>query len=247
MSHVPVLQFTEALERHPRACYAPYNRVSTGSQAGPTNVRLAEKTAAVLAEARAVAPGRLRHVPFSGVERGKLNSVRPALRAAVAWALGRPYPVILVASDLSRFIRPEAYHRTRNPDAWPTDEEFGQLRELTGGLTLATLLDPRAHEGERHSAAVRRTGRVGRPTQLDRGLAYAILVTLGEKRSQDGERAEWQIPLSAAALRHGVTKSAVQRLLDGQVPSGNGLRWKDLRHPAVAYLDAFGDPDVTSY
>jgi hypothetical protein len=250
--HLPV-----ALERYPDYGFVVYNRVSSWSQAGKGKVKLQEKTDAVFHQVRKRAPGRVRRMPFFGVEEGKLSSARPKLLAAARYATD-PYnirhrgPMFLVASDLSRLIRSEDYHRRTNPDAWPTPEEFAEFRQMTFGVICATLADPLMTEMERHARTMERakqTGKCGRPRKIGHQLAYRILQALGMPFNSRG-RVIWDEGASSLGSvakqfeRYGVDKQTVQRLVDSKVPrelckGRTGQRWKDCSRPAEAYRIAY--------
>jgi hypothetical protein len=181
-----VLPLAAAVGRHPDADLVLYNRCSSWGQAGRGKAELAAKTRAVYRAVRAAAPDRPLRAIVSGVEEGRVldpanprRHLRDAAGRAAGFAARTGRPVILVAADLSRFIRAAAYHRVTNPEAGPTAAEFARLRELTGGVPLATVADPGMTERERQSAATRRTGRAGRPRRIDDEMAAWIFGTLG--------------------------------------------------------------------
>ncbi|MBY0458486.1 MAG: hypothetical protein K2V38_14195, partial [Gemmataceae bacterium] len=113
----------DALARQPQAGLVVYHRCSTHSQAGTGLTRLHAKTAAVVEQVQGSAPGRVVEV-VQGVEEGRLSARRRHLDRAVERVLRERQPTLLVAIDLSRFLRSEDYHRQANPEAWPTAEEF---------------------------------------------------------------------------------------------------------------------------
>lgn len=147
-------------------------------------------------------------VPFDGQESGKLSHSRRILKAALDWV--REYPQILVAWDLSRFIRAEAYDRRSNRDAVPTDTEWRQFFELTAGAMLATIEPPSLTEGERHSRSTKRSGRAGKrvdPANIaipQQETREGILCDLIAKRRS----------IRQAAAHYRVSKGSVQRLWD---------------------------------
>ena len=234
-----ILHLPEALRLFPEAGHTISNRVSTFSQAGPGKVKLAEKTHAVFADYWRIAPPTQPwslfsppEVPevFQGVEEGKLSKRRRVLEAAVRYCREQDRLMILIASDLSRFIRPEACHRQRNPDVWPTPAEFEKLRKITEGVILATILDPWASESERHGPATKRTGKAGRKPKINHYSALRILDLFeqGQSRNEIAKNMSERnrVPLS---------KSAVQRFLESPVPGREGLRWQDCEHPLRTY------------
>jgi hypothetical protein len=190
---------------------------------------------------------------FQGVEKGKLSVRRPALLAAVRYALDKgPRGAIIVARDEPRFIRSETYHHHTNHEARPTSAELDRLHELTGGVVLATLEDLDLTEKERQSRAVGRSGKNGRPSTVSDDLAIEILDGLGDKSLVDGR---WEHSLTVVARqlinRHpelsgkneAAVRSLIQRLLDSPVPEWflkvrrlePGLRWKSFVWPGEVY------------
>ncbi len=233
-----------------------YNRVSSyGKQAGRDQTKLEMKTEQVRDVARVMAPGRLIRAPFDGVELGKLSARRPALRKVLDYAAAEcsRRPLLVVARDLSRFLRSEAYHHKENPEAWPTADEFERLRAMVpNGVILCTILDPHATEAERHRYVMAWAEGCGRPRQVDPKKAQLILEYLGSPSLDDtgntvwgdrsGRREDWT-SISKAAGVFGVSKAAVQRLVEGKVPAElcegqPDVRWKDLRDPANTYRKA---------
>jgi hypothetical protein len=97
-----ILHLPDALERHPSHGIVIYNRVSSYTQAGRGMAKLAEKTDAVVREVREAAAGKLRRVPFFGVEEGKLSKPRPKLVEAAEYAAaGRRGPIITARNSLT--------------------------------------------------------------------------------------------------------------------------------------------------
>jgi hypothetical protein len=244
--------------RYPDLGIAVYNRMSSYPQAGKGKVKLEATTYALDREIRRLAPGKVRRAPFFGVEEGKLSKHRPILLEAVEYAARaatrRGGPVILVAGDLSRFIRSEAYHRWKNPEAWPTPEEFDALlaispalsaakliRSEAGGVLLATVADPLLTGAERHKLAMeraKRAGKCGRPREpFPPETAVQILDALGVPCRRNG-RFEWEHSITVVAGDFDVPRAKVQRFLDEPVPGRKGLRWKDCAFPAVEYRNA---------
>jgi hypothetical protein len=75
---------------------------------------------------------------------------------------------VLVAESTDRFIRPRYFNPSKNPDAWPSDEEFCRLHTDTLGVPLRTILPwnwrwsrVRAHQIRRGQLIKDRKG--GRP------------------------------------------------------------------------------------
>lgn len=221
------------------------NRVSTYPQAGRDKVDLHAKTDAVTMDywrmAPPTKPWSLFSPPelpeiFSGIEEGKLSKPRPILEAAVRYCRQQDRPMILIASDLSRFIRSERYHRQNNPDVWPTDAEFQRFRELTQGVILATIHNPMASEAQRHSYATRRTGKAGRRPKIESALALEIL----ELRGSDEGFSLAKIAMYVSKRRGiQVSKSGIQRLLNLPVPDHDGLRLGECEYAYRVCRDAW--------
>lgn len=196
-----ILHLPDALKMYPDVGIVLLPRVSGPSQA--SNGKLDQKTFALYDECKKMAPEARVLFISRGVEEGKLSVPRPGLERAVQEIVtSRRGAKIILASDMSRFIRSESYCRQKNWDVWPTPEEFNRLREMTCGAVLATLLDPQATESERHSYLTKRTGQCGRPRTLDRRIETEI-------------REAREVGLSYGELeeRFGVTKSMIQRIL----------------------------------
>jgi hypothetical protein len=208
-----------------------YNRVSTGSGAGRGQEKLRAKTYAVEDQIQAMTDRRIRRLVYV-IEKGKLSARRPGLIDAADSASHRR--AILVAPDLSRFIRSEAYDRlTEKRHAWPTEAEFDRLHEVTFGVPLATLLPPLLSEDERHSLATRRTGKAGRPRSIDDQLMASIFEAEHFGYIDGRGRWHWSYSLLSLARRHGVSKHALLRAANR--PSPDGRTWKER---AIAWFDA---------
>ncbi|MCE9533794.1 MAG: hypothetical protein K8T89_22095 [Planctomycetes bacterium] len=229
-----ILHLPDALEQHRGAILLPYNRTSTYKQAGTSNIILQAKTDAVVDETFRLAPEHAQLVAVQGVEEGKLSVRRKWLIEAAEQA--KPNGSIIVAADLSRFLRPESYHRRTNPDAWPTAEEFAWLHEITLGVPLATLAHPTLIESQRHGLATKRTGRAGRPSSMTDELAKWIFCNLGCRCN-----GRWSNSIRSVAEYVGVSLGLVQRLLNKKIPceaccqSERGLRWKDVHSPICQF------------
>jgi hypothetical protein len=152
-----ILHLPDARRRYPDRELAAYNRVSSRKQAGSRNAKLKEKTQAMLAEM-----GSPVLEIFQGVEEGYLTIDRPVLIDALTFC--RDNNCILVTSDHTRYLRSDAYCTNRKAE--PTAREREQLIELARsyGVVLATVADPALSEFERHSQAIKRTGKHGRPS-----------------------------------------------------------------------------------
>ena len=202
-----ILHLPDAFLRHPEADFLTYNRVSSLSGAGGiSKAKLDEKTNAVtdavvakIIDLIAEAEGPVSWEPVSiidGVEEGRPSAKRPALlqafEIALKESLNRRRPVIVVASDLSRFIRSEAYHCRDNPEALVTAEEFAWLNGKPPCVILATLEPPWLTEAERNSKAQKRRGKSGRPPTMDDDLAMMMLKSCGPARG--GSRLDCHSP-----------------------------------------------------
>lgn len=220
---IPVSSLQEATSRLPEANLTVYNRVSSWGQAGKGKAQLEEKTNAILISVDEVAPDKLEHEPFFGVEKGYMSTPRKTLLEAVEYAAN--HNLILVASDLSRFIRSESYCRRTNREAFPTHEEFARLQEMTKGVVLATLADPTMTEAERQSKATKSTGKCGRPSKISPKDMQWIFQELGSRR--DGK---WDASLASLAKQFHMTKRQIQGVLEAQIP-GRTERWVDLEWP----------------
>jgi hypothetical protein len=172
-----VLHLPDALALYPELRLVLYARVSSWGQAGKEKAKLVAQSYAVADEIRQrqAAEKMLRFV--REVKEGKLSI--PGRRLVEAAEYARKCGAMIVAADLSRFVRSESYCRRTNRDAWPTADEFTRLRELTRGVVLVTVADPLLSEDERHSLATRRTGKAGRPRSIDDDLAARIFAALG--------------------------------------------------------------------
>jgi hypothetical protein len=194
-----------------------YNRTSGyGKQAGHDRSNLEEKETVLYRAVRQLTEDRpLRKIVSVAGERGKVSAPRPGLIGAAQDA--RKLNAMLVAYDLSRFLRPEAYDPRKDPHAWPTPAEFEQLREMTFGVLLATVLPPWLSESERHSYLTKRTGKAGRKPKLSPERAaevFAALGAMGRKEvSRQGEgyilQDRWQNSLREVAKFFGVSQSTL--------------------------------------
>jgi hypothetical protein len=227
-----ILHLPDAVERYPGAGLVVYNRVSSWSQAGKRKPKegiygelLENKTHAIVTEVLKLDPRNKLRFISRGIEKGKVSSPRPQLLRAAKFAACQHKPMIIVASDLSRFIRSESYHHQKNPEAQPTPEEFARLHEMTYGVPLATIEHPSMSEAERHSKAVKRTGRCGRPGSIDPELAERIFAALGHLCIDVSGRFRWQRPLSEVAQHYRVTVRSVRRAYSAIAP--NGKTWRD--------------------
>jgi hypothetical protein len=217
-----ILHFPLALQQHPDLCIVFYSRVSSWGQAGPQKEKLWDKTVEPVTDILRLAPGKLRF-SLRAVESGKLSRPRKGLIRACEEA--RKRGGMVVAPDLSRLIRAESFCHRTNLDAWPTPEEFAMLREMTGGVLLATLADPTISERERRSIATKRTGKAGRPRSIDDEMAADIFAFLDFFCWDWSGRPRWGERLADVADIFGVSKAAILRASERVSPSGK--TWRD--------------------
>jgi hypothetical protein len=245
-----ILHLAEALERDPEANIVLYNRVSSAAQAGRGNAKLDDKTHAIYWTvhhfAKSVEPewtGKIISLP-SGREEGKLSMPRQNLDEAVQCALAemrrRKKKTLLVAFDVSRFLRSESYHRQKNKNVRPMPEEFDLLRDRTCGLTLATFLHPAMSEADVHRQRTKLTGLAGRPRSILWPLSLAIIEAWAASHS--GGRVKPGGSLDSLADRFDVKRCAIQRLLAERDPYDHcqspGRSWKEYEDPSAAYRKA---------
>jgi hypothetical protein len=235
-----ILHLPEALARHPAAAIVLYNRVSSWGQAGRAKALLDEKTYAVERAVQGLTHRRIRAF-IREVEEGKLSLPRRGLLRACEAA--RKFGAMVVASDLSRFLRSESFDHRTNREAWPTPEEFQKLRELTGGVPLATVERPDLTERERHSKATKRTGKAGRPRSIDDEMAAQIFRVLGYLHCADrGWR--WAERLADVARRFRVSPSAIERASRRRSPDGRTWRQAAIERAAELGLHALGENGI---
>lgn len=239
-----VLPLAAELERVPDARIVVYHRVSSYGQAGRGKCKLEQNTSAVVGAVQTAAPGRHR-TTVQGVEEGRLTCPRKALARAVRHASCLPKGMI-VAADVSRFIRAGNYDRRTNSEAIPTPEEFARLREFTRGIPLATLADPSMTESQRHSLATRRAGTAGRPSSISPELAAAIFGELGWLALLPrGWR--WKRSLAEVAREFGVSVQAIGRAADTTCPTGETWRWEAIRRAAELGLHQLRGDEIRGY
>lgn len=198
-----------------------YNRASSYSpgQYGRGGEKLETRTHQAY---KAVRPLRRVVAMRRGVEKGYMSVARPILEEAAEYA--RKRRLILVAPDLSRFIRAESHYKE-----WPTADEFARLRERTGGVTLATIAPPTLTERERHRSATRR-GKPGRPSKDDKAQFLRILELRGDPDTRSYDR---------IAELTGIPRTTVRRRLSRPVPwRTDGLRWCDFDAPLTIWVAA---------
>jgi hypothetical protein len=128
--------------------------------------------------------------------------------------------MMVVAPDLSRFIRAKAYDRRTNRDAWPTREEFMALGEMTGNVVLATLAHPSLQEDRLHSLATKRTGKAGRPRSIDDELAERILAEVAHLFQRYDGSYQWCPSLRQLAKMFHISPAGIIRMLKRGSPSG---------------------------
>src|SRR5262245_40185224 len=116
-----ILHFPDAVELYPDVCIVFFSRVSSWGQAGPQKEKLIAKTVQPISEILRLAPCKLRFT-VRAVESGKLSRPRKGLIRACEEA--HKCGGMVVAPDLSRLIRAEAFCHRTNLEAWPTPDEF---------------------------------------------------------------------------------------------------------------------------
>jgi hypothetical protein len=235
-----LLHLPDACRTCPGVPAVVYGRVSSYGQAGRGKKKLEEKTAAVVAEV-----SKFAHVEkiVIGIEDGRLSKPRPKLKDAARYA--KENGCILVAADLSRLIRAEAYSRRSNRNAMPTVSELIVLHALTENVLLATVERPDMQEDERHSKATKRTGKAGRRRTIDDELAAQIFDVLGEYVHFRGRwrwrgAMKWKGGLRGIAKHFGVSEQAILRAADR--PSPNGQSWRCLAEAAGVDWDIPPEP-----
>lgn len=163
-----VLDLPTALSSYPDSGYVLYTRSSTWSGAGTGKSLLEMKACSADVMLQQIV-GQYCEQLFYRVESGSVYRSRIMLERAAKFAEQKG--CVLVAPDLTRFIRPDVYYtlprgkglNEARKAALPTQEEYEKLRELTLGVPLATLVDPKATWQERHSCATKLRQNAGRP------------------------------------------------------------------------------------
>ncbi len=103
---------------------------------------------------------------FSESVSGWKLSKRERPELARAAKLAKANDAVLVAFDVSRFVRNEDYNLNRS---LPTEDDFKQLTKLVGDVRLATITNPKIHEARNRSTirglenAKARGVKLGRP------------------------------------------------------------------------------------
>jgi hypothetical protein len=222
-----IRHFADVFKNNPTVGFILYHRVSSREQGGKHRAKLEAKTNAIFAVVEKLA-GNAPIKTFCGVEEGRLSTPRQTLVRACELATAfRPMGLVVVAADLSRFIRSEVYDRRKNPEAVPTLGEFAQLRDLTRGANLATLLPPSATDSERHRASILRGGAAGRPRVIDDETACAIFERLGYKCFGTDRRGwRYRDPLRGVAISFGVSPNAIYHAMARPCPHLQGT-WDD--------------------
>ena len=173
-----------------------YCRVSTEKQEKRGN--LDEQTDDAIRRLRQMGfrPGRTLFI-FDGVESSRIHDHRILLERALAFA--RERNGILVALSRDRFIRCSSFGRGVPKEVEPPRiAEYMQLRDLAGGVALATILHPddpavRSEQVKRGQRAKGRKG--GRPpTPEQRKLLRAISEVWRSLPCDRGERVSGRRP-----------------------------------------------------
>jgi DNA invertase Pin-like site-specific DNA recombinase len=117
------------------------------------------------------------------------DSDRPVLAAAIEKA--KESGAILLAESADRFIRSKDFHTRKNPGALPSVAEFEELKRITAGVVLCTLLPPdtpwrqvRGHQSRRGQRAKARKG--GRPPERKWGERRLARIDLARKMRDEG-------------------------------------------------------------
>jgi hypothetical protein len=206
--------------------FVVYNRTSSYSSAGKGKAKLEERGRRLYWEINrlGVDVSQLAGIIFNGIELGTVAAPRPVLIKAAKYAKERN--LILVAADLSQFIRAEKYDRRRYRNAFPTDGEFDRLREITFGVRLATVADPAMTETARIQLKIDKSPNSGRPSAIPERYLSWILEQLHERTYWGGTTA---LSMQKLADKIGVSKQAIQRFWD---------LWKGFYNPRRAYIQA---------
>jgi hypothetical protein len=225
----PVQYFPELIVTDTESPLTLYNRVSSDKQAGTQDVDLHRKTQTSIDELNQLAPGRLAAV-FQGTEEGKFSLPRPTFYKALADA--RQRGAILVASDLSRFLRSEGYDSETDRKVSPTRAELDQLRRTAGAVVLSSISSPFLSESKRQSFLIKRSGRAGRPRVLSNDtlpLVSSIMYELGPCYVNDkGEYVYTQASLHDVEERSPVSRRTIRRWIDTKSPYADlgAVNWK---------------------
>jgi transposase len=225
-----ITSLAEAHNNQPHADFAALIRVS--GRGKKWAARQAAQERAVKDEVEKLTGRKVKKV-FPCVEPGKVSARRETLRAAAQYA--KRYGCVLVAWDVSRFVRAEAYDHRTNRNAEPTEADFAKLVELTLGVVLAVVVDPALTESGRHSRRIRRGGKAGRKRKVDDKVLAAIVAAAGlyyRRYTQRNGKAVYRFlggrTYAVLAKRFNVSKSTIHRVLSRKAP--DGLTWlKKLR------------------
>lgn len=157
---------------------------------------------------------------FYGVESGwrwQGQSDRQFLAGAIAYAQelqAKDTPVVVVAESTSRFIRARGYGRA-NQSQQPSQEEFGCLATMAGGMPLATLLPPdtewqeeRGRQSERGFPDKQKKARHRKPSRGSKKSRRMILKPKALRLRHQG------VSMGKIAKRLGVSKATVQYWID---------------------------------
>ncbi len=115
-----------------------YCRESTGMQRYKRNLDTYEKKLRSELEKRGIPIVGVHRVICSGWMHDDRWALKKAVRQAQKDTTGK---TVIVAPSTDRFLR-NKFFTTKKPDTLPTEAEFEQLMELTGGVPLVTLLPP---------------------------------------------------------------------------------------------------------
>jgi len=136
---------------------------------------------------------------------------REMLRQAVKYAKIREKNygkgnVVILAESSCRFLRNKNYHRSKNIDLLPTEEEFEKLMEIADGIPLTTILHPDLppREVRRHQS---------KNTRNKKAPGYK------KKKRLD------LLPKASKLFREGMTLREMSRNL--KIPLTTIFRWKE--------------------
>lgn len=210
-----ILHLPDALDQHSAGTVILYCRVSELAQVHNGSLKKQQDWEQLAVQAEG---GRICNT-VAGRERGKLSGRRRLLLRAIKEA--QHHDAILVARDLSRFVRAEDFNRRTNWHANPTSKEIEQLLELAAGVQLATRIHPDCSPAQIHYQATvsgMNGARPGKKSAIEDDPKVAVEIL------EEREFAGWS--LSKIAETHGFTKRQVQVFTD---------KWKKFQRPTYEY------------
>lgn len=124
-------------KKHPNMKVVLYLRDSTRAQGHKKNLDTYEKVLRKkLKKLNVPVIGCYREISSGWV----LNGDRE--RLVIAARKARKYGAVILAPSTDRFLRSRSFNTQTNPDVLPTEGEFEELKKLTCGVPLVTLLHP---------------------------------------------------------------------------------------------------------